>query len=186
MSDSRGFPSSMIEFFSFVSKLKKTKRTGWVNNGISDPESIADHMYRAAIMALVSPLPLGVDRDRCIRMALVHDLAESIVGDITPFDGIPDNEKHSMERHAMMVLGEFLDESVAIEINQLWEEYEQGQSPEAKYVKDIDKLEMLLQASEYEIDQNKQLDSFFESTLGKIKSECFAKIDAQLRKDRQK
>lgn len=61
-------------------------------------ESIADHMYRMSLMVqtvLKSSDPLN--KDKCIRMALVHDMAEAITGDITPDDGISADEKSRLE-----------------------------------------------------------------------------------------
>ena len=59
--------------------LKSTKRTGWIYRDIRDPESIADHMYQMAAMALIAEDIPGINRDKCIRMAIVHDIAEAIV-----------------------------------------------------------------------------------------------------------
>lgn len=59
---------------------QRTKRTGWVNHGVKPAESIADHMYRMSVMALlIDENTAGVDKNRCIKMAIVHDLAESLV-----------------------------------------------------------------------------------------------------------
>lgn len=66
------------------------------------PESVADHSYRAAVLAMA--LPPGLDRDRCVKMALLHDLAESMVGDITPSCGVTTEEKHGRERVRPRVL----------------------------------------------------------------------------------
>lgn len=89
-------------------------------------------------------------------MAVVHDLAEALAGDITPHDGISNEDKHTLERDSLSTMlreleggGEELS-SAAKEILGLWEEYEQGMSPEAIAVKDLDKFEMILQADEYE------------------------------------
>ena len=57
-------------------------------------------MYRMAMMAFVARRP-DLDTDKCIKMALVHDIAESIVGDITPHCGISKDEKHRLESEAM-------------------------------------------------------------------------------------
>ncbi|KAJ2043625.1 HD domain-containing protein 2, partial [Coemansia sp. RSA 2673] len=78
--------SSVIDFLSIVERLKRTKRTGWVNSGIKAPESIADHMHRMGIMAMLVD-DRTLDQAKCVKMAIVHDLAEALVGDITPFDG---------------------------------------------------------------------------------------------------
>ncbi|KAH9314643.1 hypothetical protein KI387_023270, partial [Taxus chinensis] len=57
-------PSSAIDFLTLCQRLKTTKRTGWIYLGVKDPESIADHMYRMATMALIAVDIPGVDRDR--------------------------------------------------------------------------------------------------------------------------
>src|SRR5436190_1274118 len=77
--------------------------------GVRDPESVADHSYGMALLALVAPLPAGVDRDRLIRLALVHDLAEARVGDLTPGE-LPRAEKHAREAAAMRDLAALLPE----------------------------------------------------------------------------
>jgi putative hydrolase of HD superfamily len=115
------------------------------------------------------------DQNKCIKMALVHDLAESTVGDITPHCGVSDHDKHARELQAMTDLTTKLtmlgggNSVTGQEILNLWKEYEEGTSNEARLVKDMDKLEMILQALEYENDgQNgKSLDGFFDSTRGK-------------------
>ncbi|KAL4583758.1 hypothetical protein LXL04_008345 [Taraxacum kok-saghyz] len=78
-----------------------TKRKGWINHGIKGPESIAHHMYRMALMALIAGDVPGINRERCIKIAIVHDIAEAIVGDITPADGVPKVEKSRLEQAAL-------------------------------------------------------------------------------------
>jgi putative hydrolase of HD superfamily len=119
----------------------------------------------------------GIDTIKCLKMALVHDLAEAQVGDITPHCGVSDQDKHTREEQAMMRMTKTLEGSsmglAGCEIVDLWQEYEEGTSMEAKLVKDMDKLEMILQALEYEQDgNNKQsLDGFFDSTRDKWRTE---------------
>lgn len=136
------------------------------------PESIADHMYRMGVMALISADLPGVDRDKCVKMAIVHDIAEAIVGDITPSDGISKAEKSRREREAIEDMCKLLGGGPrAKEIKDLWLEYEECSSLEAKVVKDFDKIEMILQALEYEKEQGKDLDEFFQSTAGKFQTD---------------
>jgi putative hydrolases of HD superfamily len=159
---------------------------------------VADHSWRITLMAMVAASSSNnssvskdeegscslYDTNKCIKMALVHDLAEASVGDITPFCGVSDLDKHAQELAAMKELtsklstlglgtafgGVTTDEdsinSVGEEILNLWKEYEAGQTSEAKLVKDMDKLEMILQALEYEQDgkNDKSLDGFFDGT----------------------
>lgn len=96
-----------------------------------------------------------------MKMGLVHDLAESIVGDITPMDDVTPEEKHAKEKvdfpffqyfqNAFAeIVGNFPKE-LAEEFLSLWEEYEAQETIESHYVFDFDKLDMLLQANQYEI-----------------------------------
>ncbi|BDA40619.1 HD domain-containing protein 2 [Coccomyxa sp. Obi] len=161
-----------VDFLHLLQNLKVTKRTGWIRCNVKGPESIADHMYRMGMMSLIAG-DLGVNTDRCIRLSIVHDVAEAIVGDITPNDGISKEEKRRLEANAIVRIQEMLGPGSAAgeEIKELFEEYEEGQTPEALLVKDFDKLEMILQAQEYEKAQGLNLQEFFESTKGKFKTE---------------
>ncbi|KAG6600790.1 hypothetical protein SDJN03_06023, partial [Cucurbita argyrosperma subsp. sororia] len=171
---STGSPSSssVIDFLTLCYRLKTTKRKGWINHGINGPESIADHMYRMALMSLITDDLPGVNRERCIKIALVHDIAEAIVGDITPSDGVPKEEKSRRESAALNEICQLLGGGKrADEIKELWTEYENNSSLEANLVKDFDKVELILQAFEYEIEHGKVLDEFFHSTAGKFQTE---------------
>ncbi|GLT34527.1 hypothetical protein SLA2020_090360 [Shorea laevis] len=164
--------ASAIDFLTLCHRLKTTKRKGWVNHGIEGPESIADHMYRMALMALIAGDLPGVNRERCIKIAIIHDIAEAIVGDITPSDGVPKEEKSRREQAALNEMCNVLGGGMrAEEIQELWAEYENNASLEANLVKDFDKVEMILQALEYEMEHGKVLDEFFLSTAGKFQTE---------------
>ncbi|KAK1324245.1 hypothetical protein QJS10_CPA02g01390 [Acorus calamus] len=164
--------SAAVDFLSLCHRLKTTKRAGWVRKGIREPESVADHMYRMGVMALVAADIPGVDRDRCVKMAIVHDIAEAIVGDITPSDNVPKLEKSRREQEALDHMCKLLGGgSRGKELSELWMEYEENSSPEAKVVKDFDKVEMILQALEYEHEQGVNLDEFFQSTAGKFQTD---------------
>jgi len=149
--------TSPVPFFQILERLKTTKREGWRRFNIVHGESIADHMYRMSIMTMVPPASLAtrLDIPRCTRMALIHDMAESLVGDITPLDGISSAEKRRREEATMDYLCKSLLGNVngglsGEEIRKVWKEYEDSDTLEAKYVHDIDKLELLLQMVDYE------------------------------------
>ncbi|KAF5894907.1 HD domain-containing protein 2 [Clarias magur] len=122
-----------------------------------------------AMMALTLQDP-SVNRDRCMKLALVHDLAESIVGDIAPADNVSKAEKHQREKEAMVRITGLLAEDLRKELYQLWEEYENQSSNEARVVKELDQLEMILQAHEYEELEGSpgRLQEFFTSTEGRF------------------
>jgi putative hydrolase of HD superfamily len=140
---------ALLRFFHLAGRLKDTPRAGWALRGVSAPESVAEHSWRMALLALVLAPRVHppVDAARCLALALVHDLAESLVGDITPYDNVPADEKRRREEAAMLGLAALAgDESLAA----LWREYDAAESPEARFVKELDKLETVLQAAEYE------------------------------------
>ena len=121
-------------------------------------------------------------------MALTHDVCECIAGDYTPHCAITKAEKHQLERDALVKLRSTLGDSHSLgqELLDLWEEYEEGTSREALYVKDIDKFEMILQAHEYETAQSLRLDQFFESTKEYFQTDLFKGLDSELRSRRGK
>ena len=92
----------MIEkFFEKVLELKNVPRQGWKEKlEIDNPESVADHSYSTTVLSMILSDMKGLDTEKIIRMALLHDLAESIIGDITP-DHITKNEKIIKENHAI-------------------------------------------------------------------------------------
>jgi putative hydrolase of HD superfamily len=165
-----------LRFLQYCGDIKRVRRTGWVRKGIRDVESVSDHMYRMAVMAMLFTSDLQseqerqVDRERCIKLALVHDLAECIVGDITPHDGISKEEKNKRETQAIQQITSSIPKSIADEFRALWEEYEAGLTPEAMLVKDLDKFEMILQAYEYEKIEKRpgECQEFFDSATGQI------------------
>lgn len=131
-----------------------------------------------------------IDKVKAMKMCIVHDLAESIVGDITPNCGVSDDEKFSREKQAMEMLKDMLNKSnivgdVADEILQLWMEYEECKTPEALFVKDLDRFDMILQADEYERAQGIDLQEFFDSTKGKFQHPFIVNLEKQLNKERE-
>ncbi|XP_029800992.1 HD domain-containing protein 2 isoform X1 [Suricata suricatta] len=160
---------NLLRFLRLVGQLKRVPRTGWVYRNVRSPESVSDHMYRMAVMALVTK-DEHLNKDRCVRLALVHDMAECIVGDIAPADNIPKEEKHRREEEAMKQLTQLLPEDLRKELYELWEEYETQSSAEARFVKQLDQCEMVLQASEYEELENApgRLQDFYDSTAASV------------------
>ena len=143
--------------------LKRIPRTGWVRSGVKDPESVADHSMRTAFLAL-NICPPDVNKDKAVKMALIHDVAESIVSDITPFDGVTLEDKFNREDKAF---GDICGSLGNDEMHVMWREMEEGKTPEAKFVKELDKLEMLIQAEEYEnLQEGLELDQFYNNFDG--------------------
>lgn len=156
-------------------QLKEVRRQGWVDRGVEGAESVADHSYRVALLAWAVARARGLDADRAMRLALLHDLAEAEVGDETPFDALlrpgegrasaavdldlfeslppadpaRKQAKHTRERAAIDALAEDLASPIGGELREAWLEYEAQSTPEARLVKDLDRVETLLQAEHY-------------------------------------
>jgi 5'-deoxynucleotidase len=152
-------------FIQSIFRLKKIKRTGWLAKGkILNGESIADHSYSLSALCMVFSDILGLDTEKVMKMCIIHDLAESIIGDIMPGE-IPDKEKKMKENKVMKSILFSLPVSVRIDYFGIWKEFLLNGSKEAQLVHKVDKLEMLLQAREYLLQgyPNRYLEQFFKS-----------------------
>lgn len=152
-------------FIQSIFGLKKIKRTGWLAKGkILDGESIADHSYSLSALCMVFSDILGLDTEKVMKMCIIHDLAESIIGDIMPGE-IPEKEKKMKETKAMKSILFSLPVSVRIDYIGIWKEFLLNGSQEAQLVHKVDKLEMLLQAREYLLQGYpiRYLEQFFKS-----------------------
>ncbi len=124
-------------------KLKGVKRKGWLRVGIEQPENVACHSYRVAFLAMLIGDALNLDTEKMMKMALLHDLAEAMIGDITPHD-MAKKDKMEREEAMMKKLLQGFEEYYRI-----WREFVEGKSKEAEIMQQIDKVEMILQAHEY-------------------------------------
>jgi putative hydrolase of HD superfamily len=141
----------LIDFLSTVGRLKRLRRTGWVESGVGDPESVADHSFRTAVLAMVLADLDGLDSAKTMRMALLHDLAEAETGDLTPDQKMGMGAAYaSEERRALKRCLSTLPRALSARYSVLLVEYNRRESAEARVVTQADRLEMLLQALEYE------------------------------------
>ncbi|MHA1786032.1 MAG: HD domain-containing protein [Candidatus Helarchaeota archaeon] len=159
----------LIELIRIAGFLKLEKRKGWIQKGLQHQiESVADHSFRTAIITLFLEdywKEKGLDHEKMLKMALIHDLPEGIIGDITPRDNIQD--KQEREINAMNEIIQLTDHFK--QLKDIWKEFIEQESKEAKIITQIDKLEMAIQALEYGCQKNPDLRSeFFLSVKGKI------------------
>ncbi len=180
--------SSIISFYNNIYKLKTLFRQGWLRKGIPENkcETVAEHSFAAALIAMmiVSKYKLELDLDKIIMMVLMHDLGEIFAGDITPEDSISGEEKYKAELNGLEKLFEGFSEKDKF-IN-LWKEFEENKTPEARFVKQLDKIEMVLQANVYEKLEGVDLNEFFDSTAIVLNDDYFIEIFSELKLERRK
>jgi len=130
-------------------RLKGEMRRGWVKKlGMARPESVADHSYRTALITMLFSDSLGLDTGKALRLALLHDLPEALVGDAMPEER-SGKRKTDLETKAMEEMLSELPRELTALYSEAWGEFVGGKSAEARLVREVDKLEMAIQAWEY-------------------------------------
>jgi putative hydrolases of HD superfamily len=162
---------SLIALFIEATVLKRLPRTGWLLRGVPDAESIADHSFGTAFVALAladvlnasGTLPAPLDTGRALAIAVLHDLPEARLTDLPgPTKHlIPWEVKAEAEVKALEALTSALPSAASFQA--LWREFEDGTSPEGRLVKDADKMEMMIQCLRYELSGSRGLDDFWAS-----------------------
>ena len=155
-------PHNLLALYTQVATLKLLPRTGWLQRGIPNPESVAEHTFGVAMLALlIGDTSDGLDRGKLLAIALLHDMAEVLLSDLPAsakrFIGA--EHKHAAERRALEEMLAHMDNRA--EYLALWEEYACGWSREARLVKGIDRIEMLAQALSYERAGSRALGEFW-------------------------
>ncbi|ABY35092.1 MAG TPA: HD domain-containing protein [Chloroflexus aurantiacus] len=142
--------------------LKLLPRTGWLQRGVRDVESVAEHSFGVAVLCLlIGDQIADIDRGRLLAIALLHDLAESLLSDLPASATrlLGKEAKRQAERDGLAALIGHLSRSD--EYLTLWDEYVDGTSREARLVKAVDRLELMAQALAYERSGVRGLDSFW-------------------------
>jgi putative hydrolase of HD superfamily len=177
----------LIQTYMQWSQLKQLYRQGWLRRGIPPEqcESVAEHIFGVALLTLtvVDTYYPELDRELALSMALLHDLGEVYAGDLTPADGVPAETKHRRERASVERVFGALEQ--AQEYVALWEAYERGDTPEARLVRQVDRLEMGLQAHLYERQRGVDLSEFYESVRAGLCSVALSRLFGQLEEQRE-
>jgi putative hydrolases of HD superfamily len=160
-------PENALSFLLTTIKSKKITRTGWKMMDIPNPESVAEHSFQVCVIAMVFADQLGVDREKLIKMAIIHDLGEIFTGDVVWSRGnIIDiklrQEKEEIESKGIDAIFEKLGN--AHEYRAIFKEMTERKSAESDIFWQLDKLEMAIQALEYEKKTGKNLEEFFVNT----------------------
>ena len=177
----------LLDFFKTAANLKKISRQGWIDKlSLDNPESVADHSYSMAIIGMVISDLQNYNSEKILKMILLHDLAESKIGDYTPKQ-LSKEKKNKLENNAFHEIIKNLPDLIKSQYLQIWQEYQENNSLESKIVHQIDKLEIALQAKIYEKDGHSKdkLESFFESAKTDISDPKLEELFTKIIKDIQ-
>jgi putative hydrolase of HD superfamily len=138
--------SKQIEFITEIDKLKQVCRQNVVI-GTERQENDAEHSWHTALMAvLLAEYSAGKNLDvfKVIKMMLIHDLVEIYAGDTFCYDEEGQLDKREREEQAARKLFSILPEDQAKDIMDLWQEFEEASTPEAKFASSLDRLQPLI------------------------------------------
>ena len=156
-----------------LGKFKDLKRKGWIDKNVSYPESDADHSFSVAFLALLLA-PDNLNKQKCLEMALIHDLAEIYSGDCTPSDNISAEEKAKKESEAVDLISRELQWP---KLRDLFAEYEAKNTKESIFINALDKLDNVITAAYYE--QNMRTDKSLISEFGKYAEEKISGLNEE-------
>ena len=140
------------KFFFQIAELKKLPLSGWkIKVGLENSESVAEHSYMMSVMSMVLSDMKSLNSEKVLKMSILHDWAESKIGDFMP-DQIGYDKKSELESYAMSEILESLPQKIQDDYQNMWNEFLLRETPEARLVHELDKLEMALQAKIYEKD----------------------------------
>ena len=165
----------ILRFMLRADKLKEIERTGWLISKVKDPEHDGDHSYGTAVLSYLLAKRMGLSAERCAVMGLFHDINEVITGDIaTRYDKslqkVPPEAKKSIERRNELKLASILMGKEGIGLREILNEYYMQRTEEAKLVKQVDKLDYIVQIALYskKMESDERVEEFFKTAGSRI------------------
>ncbi len=172
-----GKSPEITEFLYEIGLLKRYPRTGWLLVGVPDPESVAEHSFRASVIAAVIAVMEGADPQRAAFLALWHDSQETRTTDL------PHLAKGYVTTTANeQVTGDQvrpLPSAIADVVRGAVAEYETAETLDARCARDADKLECLLQAREYEDQGHRNVQPWIDSSLASLHTPSAKQLAAE-------
>lgn len=136
----------IIEFLEVADGLKRVERAGYIADG-SRHETDSDHTWHMALFALVLHRDADPDLDlaRVLSMVVIHDMVEIFAGDVVVYDVAAREGAHEREREAAERLYGMLPVDLGESLRRLWDEFEEGTTPEARFARALDRLQAFAQ-----------------------------------------
>jgi putative hydrolase of HD superfamily len=157
---------AVAHFLFEAGTLKQSRRTGWWMAGVRDPESVAEHSWRTALLASIIAKLEGADPNRAAFLATWHDTQETRLGDVNYL-----GKKYSSSADPRSVTAdqtEGMPALLAQAVRELVDEYEDRETPEAICARDADKLECLLQGIEYKAQGYANVQRWIDNSRGRL------------------
>ena len=154
--------ADITKFFFELGTLKRTERAGWSVTGISKPEVIAAHAYRAVVIGYMLAELEKCDKNKVMRMLMFHDIPETRIGDLHKVAASYLNSEEG-EAKAAADQSKLLPSSVGNEYVELIKEFNAKKTKEAIVAKDADYLEAAVTAKEYLVNGYKHSEEFLEN-----------------------
>ncbi|MGC0423607.1 HD domain-containing protein [Embleya sp. AB8] len=169
---------TVANFLFEAGTLKHHKRTGWWIAGIKDPESVAEHSWRAALLASIIAELEGADPAKAALLSVWHDTGETRTGDLAHI-----SQKYVGKGDAVAIAADQskgMPAGLGALMRSIVGEYEARETPEAICAGDADKLECLVQAIEYRDQGHQNVDRWIVNSRKRIRTESAKRIAAEL------
>lgn len=177
----RNETKELTNFFFEIGQLKRVKRSGWWCAGISQPESVAEHCFRAALIGYFLAEKKGLSTERVVLMLLMHDLTEARINDLHKvcqrYIDLSKAERRVIEAQAGQ-----LGKHMGKEYKAVMREFLEMRSKEAIVARDADLLECAIQAKEYMEQGYKDAENWVINIGKKLKTKEAKKILAEVKK----
>jgi len=157
------FENRIVELFEKIHPLDRVSRAGFVLRGVAEPESVSAHSHFISVLTLlvVEEAPDQFDKGKALALALTHDLAESQMMDI-PMPVADAHLKEAKNEAELSITGELLD-GFDTSYRAYLEEFNNASSPEAKLIRGLDKVQMMLKIVNYEREHRGNLEEFWKN-----------------------
>lgn len=167
----------LSRFMYEIGVLKRIKRSGWWVAGVKDPESVAEHTFRCAVLGYFLASMEGADPLKTALICLIHDLPEARIGDLHRVNDLYLDGREGY-RKAFQDQLNMVPEDRAQYLLELFEEWVRQQTPEAILARDADLLECLIQALEYRAQGCTSLDQWIQKTTSSLKTQAARSLAA--------
>ena len=156
----------IYEYYKEINTLNEIIRSGWTRRNVplERLESVGEHIFTVSLLALaiIDKYKLKLNVEKVLKMLLIHELGEIDVGDIPIIDVEERKDKHERELKGVTRIVNVIDEPWILD---LWNEFENKKSEEAKFAYKMDKLGAIMQAKYYSelLHNNDLFDEFLEN-----------------------